>query len=274
VARLVLIAVCVFTAALASPGPADAAEVDLFFAGGQSNAASDWASGIRTELQNASRYDNPRVVHINHGGRSIRKWVDSDGNPRTHYREDLFDSDPAASGALQAAIDDIEARGDTWQFQGLFWWHGESDMPFERDDSYWWGNEFSHSNYGGYYNGMLDTLADDLGLSGRSDIPYVMALIDYSWHADTSHAYYEDLKDFRSIQQQIADAAPNGRAFDTRGFPRQADDQVHVLSSERTDIGQQMAMLVAPEPASLTLLVVSAAPWAIRRSRMRRPAQG
>ena len=88
--------------------------VNLYFAGGQSNAKAEWAAAIEARL--GAFIDNVEVVHIRHSGNPMSQWYTT--SAQANYDADFFNT--SATGKLETAIADIEAAGDEAVFSRFF----------------------------------------------------------------------------------------------------------------------------------------------------------
>ena len=165
--------------------------VNLYFAGGQSNAKVEWASAIEVRLGEV--IDNVEVVHIRHSGNAMSQWYTT--SAQANYETDFFNT--SATGVLETAIAQIEAAGDDPVFRGFFWFQGEGDT----------GDTNTMDLYAGRFNGMLSELKSDLGIS--EDIEFTMALIDmnsdpdYDYPTNTSGRTRGDIEHMRMVQSNI-----------------------------------------------------------------------
>jgi len=140
---------------------AQAKTVNVFFAGGQSNAKAQWASAIASGLQ-AGYGAGLVMVHVNHSGEWLERWFTTE--PKANYSNDLFNV--SGTGLLQAQIHAITNAGDKAVFKGVFWFQGEGDT----------GNYSAMDAYTNRMNGMLAQLKQDLGMT--NEIRLTLAVID------------------------------------------------------------------------------------------------
>ena len=215
---------------LVSVRPVSAANVDVFFTGGQSNAVlSPWATSIESTLVNSGHYNNVRIVHARHSGESIANWVFEDGSggysKQSNYLNDFFN--PAGTGQIQQTLADIIANGDTPVFRGFFWFQGESDTDYAGEIN----------AYRSRYLGMLDLLQTDLGLGEQID--FAMATIDYGINNNLTASHQAQVNELRAIQTQIGDDFSNGVAVDSRPFSRR--DTWHLETDQYQPYGELMA---------------------------------
>ncbi|MDA3926378.1 MAG: hypothetical protein PF904_16940 [Kiritimatiellae bacterium] len=201
--------------------------VNLYFAGGQSNAKVEWASAIEARL--GAVIDNVEVVHIRHSGNAMSQWYTT--SVQANYEADFFNA--SATGKLETAIADIEAAGDDPVFRGFFWFQGEGDTASTN----------TMDLYSGRFNGMLSELKSDLGMS--NDIDFTMALIDmnsdslYDDPANTSGRTRGDIEYLRMVQSNICNST-NGSFEDTREYDRL--DSWHLpITPDLVNLGTAMA---------------------------------
>ena len=217
----------VVVAALAS----EAKTVNVFFAGGQSNAKAEWASAIASGLQ--SGYGTSLVmVYTNHSGQALANWYTT--APQANYSNDMWNA--SGTGLLQSQISSITNAGDQAVFRGFFWFQGESDTG---------SNTSAYAVMDAYTNrftGMLSQLKADLGMT--NEIRFCLAVID----ADPSADYDDDLSaggrdraciEYFRTNQVFLGSMPTGSYVDTRGYAR--SDVWHLTPSELTRLGTAMS---------------------------------
>ena len=207
-----------------------AADVDVFFAGGQSNALlSPWATSIENVLSGSGHYNNVQVVHARHSGETIANWVLEDGlggySRQANYLNDFYN--PAGGGLIRQAFDDIIANGDTPVLRGFFWFQGESDTDYAGEVN----------AYRDRFVGMLDMLEADLGLD--QPIDFSMAIIDYGVNNNLTTSHQARVNDLRAVQTQIGNDFSNGVAVDTRPFSRR--DTWHLNTDQYQPYAELMA---------------------------------
>ena len=210
--------------------PVSAANVDVFFTGGQSNAVlSPWATSIESTLVNSGNYNNVRIVHARHSGETIANWVFEDGlggySKQANYLSDFYN--PSGTGLIQAEISDIIANGDTPIFRGFFWFQGESDTDYAGEVN----------AYRDRYLGMLDMLQADLGLAAPID--FAMATIDFGVNNNLTASHQARVNEVRAIQTQIGADFSHGVAVDSRPFTRR--DTWHLETNQYQPFGELMA---------------------------------
>lgn len=216
----------VFSLAFALTMSCSADVVNLYFAGGQSNAKASWASAIEAELNTV--VSNVELVHTNHSGNAMSQWYTT--TAQANYDADFFNA--GGTGVLQSRIAAIEAAGDQPIFRGFFWFQGESDT----------GSTNTMDQYTARYNGMLAELKSDLGIS--NDVDFTMALIDmnpdpfYDDPANTGGRTRGDIEYMRMTQSNICNSA-NGAFEDTRGYNRL--DTWHLPEADLITLGTRMA---------------------------------
>jgi len=216
---------CVVLAWMASW--AGAKTVNVFFAGGQSNAKAEWASAIAGGLQTG--YGSTLVmVSKTHPGAGLSSWFTT--TPQDNYTNDFWNA--SGTGALQSQIRAITNAGDVAVFQGIFWFQGETDT----------GSYASMDAYTNRVGGMLARIKMDLGLT--NDIRLTYAVIDgnpdpyYDDPANSGGRTRADIDYLRAYQ--TAQGAQTQFAYvDTRGYTRA--DMWHVTSAELTRLGLAMS---------------------------------
>lgn len=199
-------------------GVAHAGIINVYFAGGQSNATVDWAAGLEEVLQ---QYQPGSVlVHQNHPGKAINRWYYQ--QPGEFYRSDFYAEQ--GGGALQSALADIVSAGDSYRFAGLFWFQGESDT-IESDDS---------RHYASRFTSMLAQIQTDLSLD---PFTYALAVVDANrllvdaWHAARIDA-------LRAVQFELGESI-YGLAIDSAAYAR--TDKWHLGSEAARAFGRDMA---------------------------------
>ncbi len=215
---------------LAGASCAMAANVDIIFAGGQSNAVYDpWATNILSVMSGSGYYENLQMVHARHPGETIANWVLEAGggsySKQANYLNDFFN--PSGTGLLQQTIAQVIQNGDTPVFRGFFWFQGESDTDYAGEVS----------AYRGRYLGMLDMLQQDLGLSAPID--FSMAIIDYGVNNNLSEAQKVLVNQLRDVQTQIGLDFNYGVAVDSRPYIRR--DTWHLETDQYGPYAQLMA---------------------------------
>ena len=144
--------------------------VNVFFAGGQSNAKQTWASAIASGLQ-AGYGSTLAMVWSNHSGEGLANWFTT--QPQSNYSNDFWNV--SGTGVLQSQIRAITNAGDKVAFQGIFWFQGETDT----------GSTASMDAYTNRVGLMLARLKLDLGMT--NDVRLVYAVID-----GNPDPYYDD----------------------------------------------------------------------------------
>ena len=230
-------------------GNASASTVNVFFAGGQSNAKPVWADAIQNTLVASGRYQNVMMISTMHSGNALNQWFDM-GAPQANYQQDFFS--PAGTGLVQQATNTISAQGDTYVFTGFFWFQGESDQQYPS----------STQLYGERFRGMMGQLDADLGGHSGFPAPVSLALIDYNPAYDSTVPVgtKDHIEVFRQVQRDLVSSIPLGSYYDTRGYTR--TDAYHLTLDALTTVGVGMAdtFLAAtaptpvPAPAAFWLL--------------------
>jgi hypothetical protein len=204
--------------------------VNVFFAGGQSNAKAVWGSAIASGLQ--AGYGSSLVMAwTNHSGEPLSNWFTT--APKINYSNDLFNA--GGTSVLQTRIQAITDAGDTAVFQGFFWFQGESDTG---------SNTAGYATMDAYTNrfqGMLSQLKADLGLT--NDVRFTLAIIDANpdYEADLiSIGRTLECVDYLRARQIEMSSTPQGSYVDTRGYVRPSDIW-HLSTDELTRLGGNMA---------------------------------
>jgi hypothetical protein len=126
------------------------------------------------------------------------------GAPNFQYDAHFFDTDNDGTGALEAAINQIIADGDTPRFQGLFWWQGESDGIGDYATA-----NTSQAVYEARWAGLLGQLEADLQTAG----------LDSSEYKFVVNTVAESGNQINTILTGIANADARGLVFDTQVAP-------------------------------------------------------
>ncbi len=206
---------------------AQAKTVNVFFAGGQSNAKAEWSSAIAGGLQ--AGYGSTLVMAAaGHAGNALSQWFTTE--PQVNYSNDFWNV--AGTGILQSQIRAITNAGDVAVVKGIFWFQGESDT----------GSTATMDAYTNRVGGMLAQLKRDLGLT--NDIRFTYAVIDgnpdpyYDDPANTGGRTRADI-DYLRAYQIAQGSGPQFAYADTRGYTR--TDMWHLTSSELTRLGTAMS---------------------------------
>lgn len=79
-----------------SPGITNANIINVFFAGGQSNAKSEWVNGIKDALIASNKYENIVIVHQIHPGDWLHSWYSGNSSAKTNLQfiDDLQNPNP------------------------------------------------------------------------------------------------------------------------------------------------------------------------------------
>lgn len=225
--------------------PAQAANVSVFFAGGQSNAKAVWADSISNTLVQRGGYENPLVVHSTHPGHWLSHWYTT--GPQSGYLTDFFN--PQGTGILETALRSITDAGNTPIFSGFFWFQGEGDS----------GSQNSIDIYEERFTNMLGDISAEIG----SPIPFTLAIIDAdpNFPLPTGRTW-EKVNNMRQTLIDLATNSLEGSYVDTRGYDR--IDSWHLTSEALQAIGSKMADFQAfptdvPLPATLPLFLTALA---------------
>ena len=220
---------------------ANAAVIDVFFAGGQSNATEAWLDGLNSTL--SPHYDNTLVVYQNHPGKWMRYWYsgnadDANGVPKEGYDLDFYNS--SGTGLLQSELNNILANGDTYRFNALFWYQGESEVTSAEDIS----------RYGYRFRSMIDQMQSDMSLD---PFTYMLAVVDAnrSLISDEKIAEFEAM---RSVQFEIGND-PLGMSYDVAAGGYNWVDEWHLDEASARQLGIEMAT------AYITAVPVPSAVW-------------
>ena len=218
--------------------PVNAAVIDVFFAGGQSNANQFWADGINSVLE--ANYENALLVHNNHNGNWLEEWY-TDG-PQRNYVEDFYrEPGTGLPGLLQSTLDGIIANGDTYRFRGFFWYQGVSEMV----------SDSAAAAYEDRFMSMLGQIQSDLGLD---PFRYMIAAVEADrtgWRNDKN----SQIEAIRSAQFSIGDN-PLGMTYDiaTGGYTFVDHWHLSEASVEQAGIDMATAFVTAvPVPAAVWL---------------------
>lgn len=214
---------------------ANAAVVDVFFAGGQSNATAAWHDGLTSTLN--THYDNALVVYQNHPGKWMRYWYND--LPKAGYQEDFYND--SGTGLLQSQLADILANGDTYRFSGFFWYQGESEITSAADIGL----------YATRFNSMLDQIQSDLSLG---EFRYMIAAVEAN-RSLISEERIAQLEAMRTVQFGIGEQAL-GMSYDVAADGYNFVDKWHLDDDSARHLGIQMATAYinsVPVPAAVWL---------------------
>ena len=201
--------------------------VNVFFAGGQSNAKSTWASAIASGLQ--AGYGSTLVmVNTTHSGEGLANWFTT--TAQANYTNDFWNSD--GTGALQSQLRAITNAGDNVVFQGIFWFQGETDT----------GSYASMDAYTNRVALMVAKLKQDLGMT--NSVRFTYAVIDgnpdpfYDNPTNSGGRTRADINYLRAYQSAQGSQAQFAYV-DTRGYTR--TDMWHLTTTELTRLGTAMS---------------------------------
>ncbi len=214
---------------------AHAETVNVFFAGGQSNAKLEWANGIEAALVNSNRYENVLVVHEIHSGNWLQSWY-LDGAQQDNYRSDFFNA--SGTGALQTAL-----TGANTVFSGFFWFQGEGDS----------GWSVARDAYAERFNGMLnDILASTPNIDKNFQTAFSIIDAEYDNYELPGGRTPADINAMRDVLFSMA----GDNHYDTRGLER--TDIFHLtpdaLFTAGYGLGDTFATTPVPLPAAFWLL--------------------
>jgi Carbohydrate esterase, sialic acid-specific acetylesterase len=218
------------------------ATVNVFFAGGQSNAQPEWANSIESTLTNSGVYSDVRVVYNMHYGNNLALWY-NDG-PNINYEKDFFA--PDGSGLLETALNEINLAGDTYVFSGLFWVQGETDA----------GDEAWIAGYKSRFLGMMSNIYGDINNGNDGLFNFELAIIDANpAYAELPGRTWNQVNALRQAQSNLVNSTEYGQGYDTRGYERV--DEWHLTTSALEEVGKGMAnaylATVVPLPSALWL---------------------
>ncbi len=203
---------------------ADAKTVNVFFAGGQSNAKVAWSSAIATGLQEG--YGSTLVMaYTNHSGTALSQWFTT--TPQVYYSSDFWNA--SGTGFLQSQIRAITNAGDQAVFRGVFWFQGESDT----------GDAGSMSAYTNRFKAMMAQLKQDFALT--NDVRFCLAIIDgnpdpfYDDPVNTGGRTRAAIDTLRTNQIVLC-SGPLGSYVDTRGYER--SDLWHLKTSSPDEVSR------------------------------------
>ena len=209
-------------------GRAESKTVNVFFAGGQSNAKAVWATAIADGLK--AGYGSSLVMaHTNHSGEGLANWFTD--TSKINYSNDLFHLN--GTSVLQTRMAEIAAAGDEPVFRGFFWFQGETDT----------GSYASIDAYTNRFRAMMAQLKQDLALT--QEVAFCLAIIDAN-----PDPYYDDpanaggrtramIGALRTNQTDLC-SGPSGSYVDTRGYTR--TDMWHLTTTELTRLGAAMSV--------------------------------
>ena len=222
--------------------------VNVFFAGGQSNATALWANSISSALVASSKFQDVLLVHQYHAGTPLSYWHDGTA-PGDNYSDDFFDQNGGGAALLEQANAGVVSSGDNYVFSGLFWFQGETDRfaPMR-------------NTYIDNFNAMLDELYGDLAGHFDPAFQFVLALVDMDEiNYAPGAALRSDVDALRGVQQQlVASSVYNGYYLDTKGYTRK--DLWHLDAASQVQFGVEMGQSFAenyspvPIPGAFLLL--------------------
>ena len=225
---------------------AEADLIPVFFAGGQSNAKPDWATSIQDELRTS--YDPAAVVVNNrHNGNWLYSWSD-DGVMQANYQAD--------SAAIQSTLERIISEGNTPDFQGIFWFQGESDS----------GGKFAVLRYEKRFKDMIDAYERDF----ETDIFTTIMVMDMDPAYPRPTPFSQDRIDqLRAIQFGLGEDSMM-TSLDSRGYGRY--DAWHLTTSEQQRLGKNAALAfvsatAVPEPSLFSPLLFTLVCFVTKRRR-------
>ena len=218
--------------------------IDLFFAGGQSNATAQWRDGIEAGLLASGLFTNPQVAWIQHSGTPISTWHTED-EKKDYYFTDFYSS--PGSGLLQQSIFDLQSAGYEVHFRGLFWFQGEADAgdPAGVAPSLW----------GQRFGAMVNDIDTDLG---NSDWKIMITLVDLYGSSTYNGDDYPPMAELRQVMRDFVTTwEDRALSIDSRSYER--TDLLHLTPAEAErlgyDSGAQFATFAVPEPSIAWLLL-------------------
>ena len=202
-----------------------AVQVDVFLAGGQSNAGREWRQAIEETLKAALREREVVVLYSCYSGAHLRSWM-TDG-PQGLFEADLYNA--KGTGKLEQAWAALVAKGKKPRLAGFFWLQGEGDSNTLEE----------RSVYTERFNRMCRLVAEHFE---QPSLPLVLAVID--GHPDPTKKDFErmraNIEDMRKILFKLGEQKASA-AFDTRGFDR--TDLWHLTPAHGKAVGEGMAKL-------------------------------
>ena len=199
--------------------------INVFFAGGQSNAKQPWADSIGKTLSASGAYSNVLIVNSMHPGDWLYEWYYQDA-PNYNYDADFYNI--GGTGVLESSFNEIELAGDTFVFTGLFWFQGEGDT----------GAQSAIDLYESRFLGMLDQLYSDVNGEQNGSIDFTMAVIDANpIYEQPAGRTWDQINSLRDAQFNLASSY--GSYVDTRGYDRL--DEWHLTTSALELLGTEMA---------------------------------
>lgn len=214
----------------------EAAVVNVYFAGGQSNATQVWGDAAEAELLE----NDPVAVLVwtNHPGNALRRWhttYDLNGTlgRQENYLKDFYNPDSVQEGLLEATFASIESAGDTPVLKGMLWFQGEGDrlLPESVDNN-------------GYYEEFLalkSRIEQDFSVSF---LPVCLAVVQVGPPAEVY-----SIASIRAQQWDLG-SLPGMEAYDTIELDRQTDG-VHLLTAAATRAGTNMMEILLGIPPPL-----------------------
>lgn len=217
------------TMGTAAPLTENPETVDIIFAGGQSNATKEWASGIHQVLLDSGVFSNLRMVHAYHPGHWLRSWHDDNGTAED-FDADFYNNNK--TGALEMAWREVLDSGKQPRLAGFFWLQGEGDT----------GSLDSQATYIARFNRILSLLQARFELDAPPN--FAVAIIDANQKSEFDAALAKIGRTDEMVDRMCAKliqlgTQTNGVAVDTRGVRRV--DVWHLPRPERERLGKDMA---------------------------------
>ena len=226
---------------------ASAKTVNVFFAGGQSNATALWAGAIDSALVSSGKFDHTLLVSQYHTGSPLTFWYD--GTPGVNYSSDFFAQSVGPAGLLEQANAGIVSAGDEYVFSGLFWFQGETDrfQPYRE-------------SYEDNFNGLLGQLSGDLAGNFDPAFLFIMGLVDMDEiNYAPGTAQRSDIDALRAVQVSLVNNSPYaGFYLDSKNYSRK--DLWHLDAASQVQFGGEMGQVFAdnyspvPIPGAFWLL--------------------
>ncbi|HWL52358.1 MAG TPA: sialate O-acetylesterase [Chthoniobacteraceae bacterium] len=232
--------------ALLMPLVSHAAIINVYFAGGQSNATEEWRDGIIEQLH--EKDPSAVVVWATHGGTALHEWYtgyeyEETIGRQSLYLKDFYNPDLSETGLLETAFHDLTEQGDTPVLSGLFWFQGETDQYIEE----------SHVD-DRYYHDFLafrDAIKEDFK---APNLPVSLAVVYEGPRGGPVRPGLQSIRD----QQFALGLLPDIFAYDTIDLERYTDYNIYLTNEVARQTGREMVMglpVAIPEVSSLGLLL-------------------
>lgn len=188
--------------------------------------------GFAAEMAGLAPQRPVAIIKVSRGATNLAE----DWAPDSGYMYQALDD------AVQRALAELAARGDSGRVQGVFWHQGESD-----DTS----SDNRRMNYEANLEAFVTAVRDDL--LGEPGVPFVIG--------ELANTYPGQFDVIRAAQADVAERLPGVALASSAGLATGADF-LHFDAPSVVALGERMAAemigLRIPEPGALCLLVAAA----------------